>query len=337
VVVLVLVAAAAYLTATDGDEDAAPTTTTTPVAAIDLDPARSYLVVPGEGLTLLSEPADGSAEVPVPEVPAAIGGFFLAAPYGEEAGFHEVVLPDGSAAWVDAAATGVEAVNVVATATATEIDATGAGGGEVPVFNQPDAPEPNTTVANPVSADGVNVGPVIFLVHGAYDPAAEMLEVELPVRPNGTTGWVRASEMAISANRFRIEVGLGEHRIRVFDGGEVVLDEPIGVGTTDTPTPGGVFYIRSLIASTDPAYGTYAFGLSGFSDVHQSFNGGPGDIGIHGTNDPSTIGTDVSNGCIRLADENVVRLAGLLPETGGAQSPDPEITTGLGVPVQILA
>ena len=51
-------------------------------------------------------------------------------------------------------------------------------------------------------------------------------------------------------------------------------------------TPGGLFYIRSLIASTNPVYGPYAYGLSGFSEVHDSFNGGPGDIGIHGTDDP---------------------------------------------------
>jgi lipoprotein-anchoring transpeptidase ErfK/SrfK len=228
-------------------------------------------------------------------------------------------------------------VNVVAVATATAVDATGGGGGEVPIFADAAAAQPNTTVGNPKAADGLNVGPVAFLVRGPYDPTATRLQVELPVRPNGTTGWVDADGIDVSANRFRVQVALTDHTIQVFEGTEEVFDEPIGVGTTDTPTPGGTFYIRSLIASTDPAYGTYAFGLSGFSEVHDTFNGGPGDIGIHGTSDPSTVGTDVSNGCIRLTDEAVIALAGILPEAQGPQSPDPAITTGLGVPVTVLA
>ena len=74
-----------------------------------------------------------------------------------------------------------------------------------------------------------------------------------------------------------------------------------------------MFYIRSLIESTDPTYGNYAFGLSGYSEIHESFNGGPGDIGIHGTSDPSSIGNDVSNGCIRLHNDDIDQLVGVLP------------------------
>ena len=177
----------------------------------------------------------------------------------------------------------------------------------------------------------------MFLTAGPYDPQAEWTKVYLPVRPNGTTGFVRAEDVDVSGNRFRVEVELTGHRLRLYDGEQKVLEEEIGVGTQNTPTPGGVFYIRSLIASTDPAYGTYAFGLSGFSEIHESFNGGPGDIGIHGTDDPSTIGTDVSNGCIRLRDETVIHLAEVLPEATGGQSDQPQISTGLGVPVEVLA
>jgi len=148
---------------------------------------------------------------------------------------------------------------------------------------------------------------------------------------------VRRDDVTLTTNQFRIDVHLGTHVINVFDANRQVLHAPIGVGTTNTPTPGGTFYIRSLIASTDPAYGTYAFGLSGFSEVHESFNGGPGDIGIHGTSDPSAVGTDVSNGCIRLTNDMVEQLAGLLPEASGGQTDSPAVTTGLGVPVRVLA
>jgi lipoprotein-anchoring transpeptidase ErfK/SrfK len=207
----------------------------------------------------------------------------------------------------------------------------------VPVFAEPDAPQPLAEIENPKSAEGLNVGPVVFLANGPVDPAAQWLNVLLPIRPNGTDGWVRRSDVTLTANQFRIEVHLQNHVINVFDGNHRVLHAPIGVGTGETPTPGGAFFIRSLIASTDPVYGTFAFGLSGFSEVHESFNGGPGDIGIHGTNDPGAVGTDVSNGCIRLTNDKVEQLAGLLPEASGPQSDSPAVTTGLGVPVRVLA
>jgi lipoprotein-anchoring transpeptidase ErfK/SrfK len=304
----------------------------------DLDAGSSYVAVPPEsGVQVHEQPADDSPAVDAPAADEALGGYFVVAPYDAEDGWVQVVLPDDATRWVRTDDVALHQVNVVATATNTVVDGTGGGGGEVPVFVDASTPTPNTTITNPTSADGTNVGPVVFLVKGPYDPTAARLEVELPVRPNGTTGWVDAASMAISANRFRIQVALTDHTIQVFDGTDVVFEQPIGVGTTDTPTPGGTFYIRSLIASTDPAYGTYAFGLSGFSEVHEEFNGGPGDIGIHGTSDPSTIGTDVSNGCIRLTDEGIVQLAELLPEASEVQSPSPEITTGLGVPVTVLA
>jgi lipoprotein-anchoring transpeptidase ErfK/SrfK len=107
-----------------------------------------------------------------------------------------------------------------------------------------------------------------------------------------------------------MEIHLADHRLKVFDGRSVVLDTEIGVGTTDTPTPGGVFFIKELLQPPSPngVYGTYAYGLSGFSTVLQTFNGGNGVIGVHGTNDPSTIGSDVSHGCIRLLNTDIEKL-----------------------------
>ncbi len=309
-----------------------------------LDPELTYVARSDTDVQVLSEPADdASSETvtpPTAETPTgglAIDGFIVQAPYEAEPGFHEVALADGTTGWVRAEDVRIEQVNVVAMGNGTEVDPTGGGGGTVDVFAEPDAPQPMTTIENPKSAEGLNVGPVVFLANGPVDPNADWINVLLPVRPNGSDGWVRRADVTLTANQFHIEVRLGAHQIRVFDGDDRVMQAPIGVGTANTPTPGGAFYIRSLIASTDPAYGTYAFGLSGFSEVHDTFNGGPGDIGIHGTDDSSTIGTDVSNGCIRLEDGNVVRLAELLPEASGPQSDSPAITTGLGVPVRVIA
>jgi lipoprotein-anchoring transpeptidase ErfK/SrfK len=101
----------------------------------------------------------------------------------------------------------------------------------------------------------------------------------------------------------------------VRKGDEVVVDAAIGVGTASTPTPGGKYYIKELLEPSDPggAYGPYAYGLSGFSNVLEEFNGGDGVIGIHGTNEPEAIGTDVSHGCIRVDNDTITEMAGMLP------------------------
>ena len=62
--------------------------------------------------------------------------------------------------------------------------------------------------------------------------------------------------------------------------------------------------------------------MSGYSEVLFEFAGGNGVVGIHGTNNPSLLGTDVSHGCIRMSNEGITRLADTLP---------------LGVPVEIHA
>ena len=309
-----------------------------------LDPELTYAAQADAEVPVFTDPGDTeptqAVRPPTADRPTgglAIDGFIIQAPYEAEPGFHEIALADGGTGWVRADDVQVEQINIVAMGNGTEVDPTGGGGGTVDVFSEPDAPQPVSTIENPKSAEGLNVGPVVFLANGPVDPNADWINVLLPIRPNGSDGWVRRSDVTLTANQFRIEVRLTDHQIRVFDGEERVMEAPIGVGTTNTPTPGGVFYIRSLIASTDPAYGTYAFGLSGFSEVHETFNGGPGDIGIHGTNDPGTIGTEVSNGCIRLEDGNVVRLAGMLPEAEGPQSDSPAVSTGLGVPVEVIA
>ncbi|HWC11850.1 MAG TPA: L,D-transpeptidase, partial [Acidimicrobiales bacterium] len=166
----------------------------------------------------------------------------------------------------------------------------------------------------------------VFLVTGARD---DWYEVLLPVRPNQRKGWVRGSEVSISSHSYSMVIELGVHRLTVFEGEAPIQVERIGVGKANTPTPGGLYYTKELIEIVDGAgrlyphgpYGPFAFGLSGFSEVFRSFgDGGDGTVGIHGTDDPSSLGRDVSAGCIRMSNEAVTRLAGLLP---------------LGVPVEI--
>ena len=237
----------------------------------------------------------------------------ILAPYNRNEGWYRVRLPErrgGRAGWVLAEQVLAERVSHTVVANGTEV---ATGGGTATIHTEDSDDAPTETFENPTDADGVKVAPVVFLARGAHDPSSDWIEVFLPTRPNGSSGFIRADQVTITTHTYRVKIELDAHRMQVFDGAEKVFDEPIGVGTGETPTPGGLFYIRSLIASTNPTYGPYAYGLSGFSEVHESFNGGPGDIGIHGTDDPGAVGSDVSNGCIRLTNEAISRLAPVLP------------------------
>lgn len=178
---------------------------------------------------------------------------------------------------------------------------------DIAVFDAPGG-EQTTTVR---SADVLTVPgatPLVFLVKERTD---DWLEVYLPVRPNGSTGWVRADTVEMSQTSMRIEVSLTDFALAVYDGQEEVFSTEIGLGQDELPTPGGVYYIRELLQPPDPdgLYGPYAYGLSGYSPVLDSFAGGDAVIGIHGTNDPGSIGRAVSHGCIRLPNDAVAQLA----------------------------
>ena len=170
------------------------------------------------------------------------------------------------------------------------------------------ADQPTSQLANP-NAQGA---PLALLVQH-YQP--DWLKVSLPVRPNGTTGWIHPSDVRLMATPYALTVDRPRHQLTVLKDGKLDRVYPVGIGTGATPTPEGHFYLAELLKPADPAgpWGPYAFGLSGFSDVVTSFNGGEGIIGLHGTNHPDRVGTDVSMGCIRLRNEDITELAGLLP------------------------
>ena len=106
---------------------------------------------------------------------------------------------------------------------------------------------------------------------------------------------------------------LAAHQVQLYQGSQLLHSYPAATGTGGTPTPLGLFYLTELLAPTNPGYGPYAYGLSGFSEVLTSFGGGPGQIGLHGTADAASIGRSTSHGCIRLANPDITTLAKMLP------------------------
>jgi lipoprotein-anchoring transpeptidase ErfK/SrfK len=153
---------------------------------------------------------------------------------------------------------------------------------------------------------------------------AEWVLVGLPSRPNGSQGWVPADEVTEQVTDFEVTVSLGEHLLRVTRDGQIAVETPVAVGADATPTPVGRFYVTDVVDTGKPggAYGPFALGISAHSDVLDQFAGGDGQIGIHGTNEPSSIGASVSHGCVRVPNEVITTLAAHLP---------------LGTPVTITA
>ena len=94
-----------------------------------------------------------------------------------------------------------------------------------------------------------------------------------------------------------------------------MFSESVGVGKRSTPTPTGHYFLVELFKQSNPGgdYGPYAFGTSAYSNSLFSFGGGPGQIGLHGTNQPGLLGGDISHGCIRIRNAAIVRLAKILP------------------------
>ncbi len=144
----------------------------------------------------------------------------------------------------------------------------------------------------------------------AVGAAGDWWQVLLPVRPNGATGWVRKADVQTTTISTRIEIDRAAHRLTFWRDGAVVARYPVAVGTSRTPTPAGRFYVDDNPATGNPsgAYGPYALGLSGHSDVLLQFGSGDGVLGIHGTNEPASIGTDASHGCVRLHDTDITAL-----------------------------
>lgn len=143
----------------------------------------------------------------------------------------------------------------------------------------------------------------------------DWLQVLLPIRPNGSTGWVPQSSVKLMWVPYRVQVSLRRHRLVLYDAGRPVFHTRAAVGAPATPTPRGTFFLTALLKQPQPGgpYGPYAFGLSGFSPVLRHFAGGPGQLGLHGTDAPASLGHSWTHGCIRVSNRVITMLAGKLP------------------------
>lgn len=116
--------------------------------------------------------------------------------------------------------------------------------------------------------------------------------------PNLTENLMIGQILCIPANPVRLEfrVNVAAKKLSVYRNGLIIKEYPIATGKEETPTPLGVFTVINKQLDPGGPYGTRWLGLS--------IKG----YGIHGTNDPSSIGTAASNGCIRMFNRDIEEL-----------------------------
>jgi hypothetical protein len=183
------------------------------------------------------------------------------------------------------------------------------------VFDDPSSAQPKMTFGPTWNLDDDPSKPTVPEVFLVQEQRPGWVRVLLPIRPNGSSGWMRAGDLRLSQNPYHIQIDVAAHQITAFNATQVIYQGPVAVGAPATPTPPGQYYTRVLLQTPDPSssYGPFAYGLSAHSDALTTFAGGDAEIGIHGNNDASALGKSVSHGCIRMDNGAITMLTKILP------------------------
>jgi lipoprotein-anchoring transpeptidase ErfK/SrfK len=148
--------------------------------------------------------------------------------------------------------------------------------------------------------------PAVLLVTGASREVSghEWVRVLLAVRPNGASGWMQRKDVRLIVAPLRIRVHLATRTLELWRGKTRLSRYPVGIGTPQAPTPVGRFAIDDKVLtrrSDRPSYGPYILTVTAYSNVLLRFNGGDGQIAIHGMGAAGRVGVAASHGCLVLA------------------------------------
>jgi lipoprotein-anchoring transpeptidase ErfK/SrfK len=137
------------------------------------------------------------------------------------------------------------------------------------------------------------------------------LKVMLPGRPNSSTGWIKQAGTQSRSTGWYIHISLAARRLWIYYRRALIRTFPVVVGKPSTPTPTGRFFVEeTVIMPAQEPGGPFALALSARSNVFQQFDGGPGQIAIHGRDLlGGTPGQAQSHGCIRLTTPDIDWLA----------------------------
>jgi len=131
----------------------------------------------------------------------------------------------------------------------------------------------------------------------------DWVQVLLPSKPNGSTGWIRASELAEARSRFLVRVHLGERELELFEDDSLIGTWTVAIGAGSTPTPTGRTFVLGQIIDDQQPFSPVIMPLGSHSETLDSYGGGPGTVALHGWTDPSVFGKAISHGCVRVPDD----------------------------------
>jgi lipoprotein-anchoring transpeptidase ErfK/SrfK len=134
------------------------------------------------------------------------------------------------------------------------------------------------------------------------------VKVNLPKRPNGSSGWVPEESVQLARTPYRVRITLSTRTLQLLRGGRPIQTAKVAVGKPSTPTAPGLFAVADPVPSSRQL-GPYILVLTAYSDVLKNFLGGDGVAGIHGWGDASVMGQAASNGCVRMTRAGVKALA----------------------------
>jgi len=151
---------------------------------------------------------------------------------------------------------------------------------------------------------------VLPVVGSTETHGTRWLDVLLPGRPDSHTGWIEAASVSSTVTAWRIVVDLSSRQVVVFDDGHITRTFLAVVGKPSTPTPTGHFFVEETVPLSAEASGApFALALSARSNALAEFDGGPGQVALHGiANIGGTPGTAVSHGCVRLQTADITWL-----------------------------
>jgi hypothetical protein len=158
------------------------------------------------------------------------------------------------------------------------------------------------------------LGTTTWLWVTATTPGGRWGRVVLPLRPNGASGWIDLRGLSLARTSTWIRASLNERSLWLMRGRRPLATYAAAIGAPDTPTPTGRFSVTDRVLTGDPSgpFGWYAFGLSGHQpNLPPNWAGGD-QLAIHGTNDPGSIGTPASHGCLRVTASALTRLRAAL-------------------------
>ena len=143
--------------------------------------------------------------------------------------------------------------------------------------------------------------PLVFMV---TEDDGDWLKVQVLARPNSQEGWIKRSDVTVSEIHTHMELNKATFHLKAFDGDNLISETDVVIGKDSTFTPVGRFFLAEKISHPPAgAYGPWILATSAYSEALDSFDGGLPQVAFHGTNNPGLIGTQASNGCVRMPNE----------------------------------